>query len=77
MVFDSEICEDCEEGRDALKWMLVNTPRDYTILPAARPATRLEDFAWATAAITLFLYLLWSLRGWWIEWFEMWLHSGS
>jgi hypothetical protein len=71
----SGICESCQDEIDALKTMADQSGLEYTKF--GKPARRLEDFAWATAAITLCLYLLWELRGWFIEWFEMWLQSGS
>ena len=72
LAFGTEICDACEEQIDALR--LKAAQQHYA---AERPAKRLENSAWAAAACTVFLYLLWTLREWFIEWFEIWLHSSN
>lgn len=67
----SGICESCQDEIDALKQMADQSGLEYTKFGKA--ARRLENFAWAVATITVFLYLLWALRSWFIEWFQMWL----
>ena len=72
----SGICDKCQQEIDSLRSMAEQSGTDYT-QAAAHAKKRLENFGWAAATITVFLYLLWSLRSWWIEWFEMWFRSGS
>jgi hypothetical protein len=74
-------CGNVADGGEACARCLEELPAGYQAfyarqdegeqLPAAA-ASRLENFAWASVACVAWLYLLWSLRGFWIPLFQMW-----